>query len=424
MYIIKDPVIETVNHTSDLEILKSWIKSRDQFLEIIYDDDGVTPTSVHNKKTEEIFPIGEYVAELMEMDLGFNYFCNITLDMTTSVALRDFIYMHQEYKGKWAKTNRYETKKEFIASAEAVDPKKDAQAFETYIKVTHDYENGLEPNFDRARETMPLSFQVNYQISLPVKQFVKILASIYINLPWMWSSIYVACYNNLQLRPWLKFIGKYLNVEEVTKYRIGKANKVYTLKQFRALYTRKLRVGSVLYSQMIRHENMMTAGYIEHLQSLRKNKVIPNCAAEFDCYISISESRLTEILKIRTGWWAVFDDWNSNNTWACFLRQFIPEGADLEEYKKYLMFFDSKGNFHPELITRTGIDDGLRLHKGYNAYFPDALALECRDLVIQRINRYGNNPVLGLYLQMFDKGYVRDNPNNIHRQKWEELSKE
>ena len=48
---------------------------------------------------------------------------------------------------------------------------------------------------------------------------------------------------------------------------------------------------------------------------------------------------------------------------------------------------------------------------------------QTRKIVEQRIERYGTNPLMEDYLQIFDKGYVKDNPENPKRVKWEELCK-
>ena len=185
----------------------------------------------------------------------------------------------------------------------------------------------------------------------------------------------------------------------------------------------KMEIGSVLFSQLIRHEGVYVTGYADFMKRVFENPgEVWNCSATFPVSIRfVSEERLMQIMKVRTSWFAVTDRWDDPNSWSAILKKYIT--GNLSRDKKYLHYFGDRGQFDPSTISQYSIDDNLRLHKGYKAYLPDAFALESRDLVLERIRRFGDTPLLQDYLQMFDYGYVQDNPSNPLRRKWEEVNK-
>lgn len=421
------PVVEVSAITDKMEILKSWIDSRSKFLEIKTDESG--KSIIWNHETNEIVDsdIDHYIKDVMKMDLAFNYFQNATFKLKTSVLLRDFFYTFNEVKGKWATTQRYSTEKTMRCSSEAYIEGRTEAAFALFEDMTNKFNSGEITQFDQVRECMPEAFQVSYQFSCPVKQFIKMCSALLYAVgeqSEIWREFYASLYEGLKavnLDHWLDNIQKYTDTDECHKYWLNPfENDVFDTSS--DTFFTKLEVGPVLYSQMIRHEGMDVVGYFDFLSKYKTNSEYDNCKAKFPIKFHCSKSRLLQIIKTRTEWFAVYDDWESHNTWAAVLKKFIPEGAKLEDYKKYLKVFDSNGNYDPILAGVHDIDDSLRLHKGYKAYLPNALVLESRNIVLERIKRYGNNPVTNLYLQMFDQGIVKDNPDNVYRKKWESLT--
>lgn len=422
---IRSPKIELEASSKDL-ILRSWVDSRSKFLKI-------KGNKVFNKMTKEVWSKDEYLKDVIKMDLAFNYFETAIFKMTTSVLIRDFFYTFQEYKGKWATTQRYSTQTEMVCSSECSDLPNNSKAFELFIKATNDYNSAeSKGNFDMVRELMPLSYQVNWQCSMPIKQFIKYLG-VLLKLVGpeskIWTEMYGACYQVPELRSWLEFIPKYLGCDEHNTYSIENCYKLYSedsrgLKStMQKLYDNIGNVGSVLYSQLIRHEDTYVLGYPEFIKSLNhRTGAIPNCKLEFPILLRQSPQRKMEMLRVRTEWFAVTDDWDSTNTWAKILKHYIPKGSQLKDCKHLFMMFDSDGNWDDSQVGKHDVDDSLRLYKGYNAYFPNAFQLESRKILDDRIARYGMNPLLDLYCQMFDQGYVKDNPNNKDRLKWEALN--
>jgi len=432
MYTVNRPKVEITSLSDSMDILKSWVDSRSKFLEIreLAPYMGMSQYDIYNHETKEVVDsdINHYLKDVMKMDLAFNYFQNAIFKMTTSVFIREFFYTFNEVKAKWATTQRYSTQKEMIASSEAVlDKAKVDKAFKEFEEYTDKYNKGEITQFDHVREKMPLAYQVNYQFSCPVKQFIKMCSSLLSTVgesSVIWREFYASLYeafNTPELKYWLDNLSKYLGTDECTKYTLTR-NDCYSediIKSFN-----HVTVGPVLYSQLIRHEGLTVLGYPEFMKRYISDNSVYNCSHEFPIVFHASKSRILQIIRTRTEWFAVYDDWNSHNTWAAILREFIPEGADVDSYKRYLKVFNDKGEYDVTLAGVHDVDDSLRLHKGYTAYLPNALVLEDRSIVEERIKRYGHNPVTDMYLQMFDKGYVKDNPNNPYRIKWNNLKED
>lgn len=394
---------------SKYEPIKTWTRGRKKFLKTI-------GNFVYDNTQHKFIPMSKYAKQLSDMDLAYEYFDVCVFDMSTSILIREFFYTFNEYKAKWATTQRYSTEKCFTLSNEAflINPLKQIEAIYNFMELTEKFNKGELSKFDGVREHMPLSFKVNYQFCMSKKQFVKCLAVLAklvgVDSP-LFREVYMATYKNKCLRDKLNHIDKYCNeLDEFTKYDLKETDE------------KDITCGMVLYSQLIRHEGVTCKGYWNFIRSYCHSSDYSDCSSEFPIKIDWSESRRAEIIRIRTSWFAVTDDWYSNNTWACLLRKYITEeNPDIDNYKWMFSWFSKDGEFVNNLGVH-GLDDNFRLHKGYKAYFPNAFILESRDLVEQRIKREGVNPLLRMYLQMFDKGYIKDNPNNPYRIKWEKLS--
>ena len=411
----KDMSVEVISCTSNLDIVKAWVASRSQFLSI---NDG----KVYDKTSDTYTDVDKYAEKLIKMDLGFNYFANITLRINASILFREYMYSFSDYRGKWAETARYSNPNELNLSSEAVALFDEIcnvdRVVENYVEAVEKYESGLNKQFDNTRELMPIFTQRMFQISLPIKLLMRILGHLkYLvskapALEPMWRKVWTAFAKVKELDYWLPLIRKY-------------SVKDSEMSLTTAMGEPTTEVGFVLYSQLIRHEGIQVKGFDNFLVNLGCGSFEPtgDCRQTLKIAIDDPYQRMVDILRLRTSWFAVTDgDWSSTNTWGALLKNFL--NGDLDHDKKYLKYFDKNTlEFLPKSVDSYSLDDDLRLHKGYNAYFPDAFSLESRKIVEQRIERYGTNPLMEDYLQIFDRGYVKDNPNNPKRVKWEELCK-
>lgn len=381
---------------------------------------------VHDKSSSQgkhWIPKSKYQDKIIHDDLAHNYFEFAIFKFKSSILLRDFFYTFTETKAKWATTQRFSKLDNVVVSSEAVHIKDNDIAFAEYEDAIKKFHSGEIKIFNKAREMMPLSHQVEWQIGMPMKQFIRCLAVLLHNLGQndpMWKEVYVTCYKNKVIRPWLDLLPKYMHVNEINEYTY-----IDPLP-----YNKKdaivINPGMILYSHLIRHEDTRCIGFMDFMKDIVKGNFegVPNCNQSFKCTIVTSPIRWRATIRTRTAWFAITDDWNSNNSWSLILKKYIKEKhPKIEDYKWMFAFFDENGNFDNSAEVDS-VEDGLRLHKGYNNDFPNAFTLQSRDIVLQRIAKFGNNPLMEMYLQVFDHGYIKDNPHNEYRLRWESLCKE
>jgi hypothetical protein len=188
------------------------------------------------------------------------------------------------------------------------------------------------------------------------------------------------------------------------------------------------KIGFNLESQLCRHEGIKGIGIIDFIKNLRyKSKVNDlNCSATIPYWVHCCEDRLKEIIQVRTHWFAENLKEDNPNSWTYLIKRFAKfeeDGSiDLDKNKHLFGHFDKKGEFHPELLNRYDLDEGMKVRKGYDLYLPDAFVLEWKGIVTNRIGRDGDSFLNQLYLQHFEKGYIKDNPNNPYRKKWLEVN--
>ena len=394
--------VKLISHTDNM--IPVWVKSRDQFLSIEGD-------KVFDSTKNEYHLISDFKRDLIKMDISISYFDHITLEVTSSLLTRDLFYsFYGIIDGEWAKTHRLGNPTELTASDDIYDSDIDDKFYSIYQSWIDKFESGEETNFDTCRDYRPLTFSTTWMMTLCTKNLIKILSKIKQYLPESYSSKIISEFSKIPtIKDFLINIDRYTREDARIPTLLSNVNSPIL----------DTEIGSILYSQFIRHEGMRVSGILEFA-----NEVLSGKKRSSNDLIHIkvesTEARLKEILKLRTSWFAMTDNIHSKNTWGYFLENILT--GDLEKDKPYLYYFDSEGNLDKSKITQFSIDDNLRIRKEGKsklAYLPDAIALESRDLVIERIEKFGNSKLNQDYLQMFDKGYIKDNPTNPLRLQWE-----
>jgi len=427
--------IETEKCDGDKSIIDTWITYRDEFLK--YSNDG---KSIEWIKTGKLTPLDKYYKDLFDMDLSVSYFNNIKLKITCSLAFREFIFSFGDH-ARWGLSSR--DSKSYITRLACSDEMSEIQnnpaAYKEFIEWKNKYDAG-DAQFDEMREHLPLAHQTQFVIQLPVKQFIKYLAIYYStfrdSMNDSWRKIYVACYNNTDLRPWLTKIPHYTNIEESRLLRFkgrlarfedsdtinSSIDRIYQNKVFKYLG----KIGSGLYSQLIRHESILPIGWVDHMLNMNKMEV-PNCKVPFDTYVHTSDTRLGDIVKTRTSWFASSNADGDHNSWIHIINQLIvcKDGRPLLKDNKHIFkWFDEDGEFYPEATSKYDVDLSTRFYKGYNRFWVDPVALEYPEIIFDRLLKLGYSKVMDLYLQHFTEGYFKDNPNNSYRIQWDKWAKE
>lgn len=375
--------------------------------------------------TNEIYESDDdFISSWMSMGIKLHDFYIMELNITGSYILREWFYTIN--KKAWAMTTRRDTNWKLVHSSEAYRGSIDDEAFNIIEKNIEIFnKDPWNSQYEKLRGQLPMSRQCNFSLICSVPEFITTLATMYYYLDGtkFWEEVYLAVRRDIpQIKEYLKWIEK----ESTTKSKMNK----YTLsniKDFELIdpFDNKFGVGCILYSQMIRNDDVEVKGFFEYVQKKFNNVSEPFlCSDSFPCYWKISKERFIELIKLRTQWFTTQEPYGDNNNWSYLASIVIPRGAKLSKYGKYLPYFDLEGNFLQEEIDRTKADDSMRVTKGFTGAFPNAFSLESRKIVEQRIKRNGYSPITDMYLQMFDMGYVKDNPNNELRKKWEELNPE
>ena len=407
--------VEVISITPPEEVVRVWTNSRPDILSI---EDGEVKDLASGKYT----PISEYLNQLIDMNLSNLYFANVTLLVTSSLLTREFFYHFDSYLAQWAKTNRNgidETKMCF--SSEAYDPKLDKPKIFEFHDRMRKFRLGELKNFDDVKATLPLSFQTTWQMSLPIKLLMRILGYMFHcfghcqfthEVWWAFDSV-------PQLRPYMKLIGKYCDYQDPMFPSI-EAEEAH---ESGNRITISKKIGMTVFSHLIRHEGLHIGGFISAMRKYL-NGTAPRTGDEltFQCSISTVKERWIEIIRLRTSWFAMTDNWDSPNSWGVFLKGYIT--GNLQADKPYLKYFKPNGEFDPSSVMSYANETSIRVRKGNKTQLPDAFVLQDKEILMERICRVGLNPLLNDYLQMFASGYVIDNPKNPERLRWEELESE
>ena len=108
-------VVDVISVTPPEEVVKVWVNSRPDILEMSYDYD-----KVYDKASGKRYTVDEYLELLVKMNLSNLYFANVTCNVRSSLLVREYFYHFDNYIAQWAKTNRNGIDEEnLIASDEA-----------------------------------------------------------------------------------------------------------------------------------------------------------------------------------------------------------------------------------------------------------------------------------------------------------------
>jgi hypothetical protein len=364
----------------------------------------------------------------LDMPMSFTYFQNVTLKCQTSRLIREFFYTFQT-RGKWSKPARdvlpdpvykmsmevpgWEIEREGNQRARA-EKGLEAVICDFHQKIENFRKNPVGQSWDKVRAYHPVNQVCEWYLSLSIKEFIQylsILKKIYEEVERidLFNLLIASLQDEPILNQWLTQTLDKAFPEHIWEY--------HTLPHPDGT---KVEIGSILYSHMVRNEGFTMVGYFDYLKqvlSSRGERFSSN--QQFPITYYIPSKRMIEVLRIRTEWFANWDVWNSHNSWGEIIRQYITEEKpELDRYKKYLNCFDIETGAWVG-FGKYALDEQTRLIEEYNNALPNAFLLESREILEQRIQRAGMNPLLHLYCQIFDRGYVKShNPDNTLWQRY------
>ena len=400
-------------------VVDTWIDYRNEFVK--RNADG----TVDNIKNGKHYTKEEYDKEIFDMDISVSYMEMINLEISSSTAFREFLLQFDQTKAVWGKSSRDSADFTTYCSEEFASLPGTYDAYVEFKKV-HDSFKAGEGSFDALRECLPIAYQTKFRIFLPVKQFMIYLAAFYECvhdvLPDTWKSVWAAVYKNEQLRPWLKKLNSYRDTEESRIFMC--MNKHWDEKHTHdfdasGLHYRYLgKIGSVLYSQLIRMENSRTYGYSAFLRDLPKIKV-PNCKATFPCWTAMSQERINEVMRTRASWFASNTYDGDPNAWNAFMKNVWHKEEDgsvkLENNWQYFKFLKKVGDkiiVDNEALARYLADDEGRFHPGYNRFFIAPYLIKDGRVILYRLHQQGYSKHMDLFAQIYKLGILKEDPND------------
>ena len=396
-------------------IINTWVNSRPELLSFtIRSDDYI----VTDKTTNEEYNIYEYFKKLLKQDSSFMYFSCVTLEVRGSLFLREYLYSFN-YLGKWAKTNREKLPSNPCASSEAYS-KQDDKLFKLYNEKYSKFVSGEIKDSDEAKSYLPLSTQTVFQMKLSIKELMRIIGYAFNRFgvcnftKELWSAIVDS---DFYFNDFLPLVGKYANYVDPQFPQEIKENHEKMYDEAFGYIQYFNTIGYTLYSHLIRHEGLKVDGYISFMKQYLEGKSERNSRATFPIRVVTFKERWEEIIRIRTAWFALVRDFKDKNNWGWILKDFIT--GDLDKDMKYLKYFKD-GKFDENSIRDYSVDEDLKTRKNNRYQLPNAFALESKAILEQRISEQGMNPLFKDYLEIFNRGYVMDNPNNELRRRYEQ----
>ena len=392
----KEFSVKVLSSTDEKDMVKVFQLSRPQLLH--YQDGWITD-SEGNILGSDL----SYLKKLIDFDLSLSYFPVYNLSIESSILIRDFFYSFNTL-GRWAFTHRNGMPKLLYSSSEVYDQDEE-ETYNIFRSKIDEYKSD-EIDFDTARGYMPLSLSTQWSISISMKELIRILGYLhsYIGECETFHIIWLGFMRGIpSFSRWSHLIAKY-DYDSFTDYSLN-------------LITHK-DIGFNLYAQLIRHEGVYASGIGEFLIDYLDTRANNICSSPIKVDVYASPKRWREVLKVRTAWFSMTDNWGDPNSWSIFLKDVLT--GDLDTDKPYIKYFNDLGRFDDSSIKSYSIDDNLRVRRGKTPYFPDAFALQSRKIIEDRIKARGDNPLFQDYLQIFDK-YCTDDPDNELRKKWEEI---
>jgi len=427
--------IEILKCDSEDEILETWLRYRSEFLTW----DKLTNTII-NKKNGEVISKKDYMDNLFKQDLSVTYFQNAKLCISSSLFFREFIF-HLWDLARWGLSSRDSPKyiTRLVCSEELADIEGNVEAYKEFIQWKELYESGEIDSFDEMRGYLPLAHATEFVISLPVKQFIKYIAIYYKYfhevLPESWKCVYTAVYDaeykgGYPFRRWLNKIESYSSVYEGRRISsslpVDKRGQEFI--SGNKIYEYVGKIGSGLFSQLIRHESIQTIGWIDFMVGNIRTLEVPNSKYPIPIWVHCDSQRMAEIIQVRNSWFASANGNGDNNSWTYIVNKYVKLDSKghpkLEDNFKLFKFFTENGELDEHLVDKYKIDESTRIYKGYDRFWINPIVSEYPEIIIARVVKVGYSYIMDLYAQMFKKGYFKDNPGNPIRVQWKEWVKE
>ena len=336
------------------------------------------------------------IEEIGIMDLSLNSLAVYTLEITSSILFRDFMFSLRPIH-PWARSLRSAPlKRKYLSISEELANDID----ESFINQTIELiESGVEQ--DIARENLPMSLSTTYVVSIDHRTLVGFLKSM-LTLDEKLFQIYGYLFLNAlpELRDFDKsntkeFSNSYLITDD--EYNIDGTAEVGSM------IAGNFSMKSAMAAQFLRQHNakvkteiwnaIKNGGYY-NISLQQKDKI--------DVVFYTDKSAYHRLMQLRSHWFA---DW-SDDMWGNMVGDYISD-MSVEQFWDFIPNGNGKQDpYHRDMLSRIN---------GEEHNLPCPIMCEWPDLVNRRLQDFGDNKIIRKYQDLCESGYIKNNVNNQYR---------
>lgn len=343
--------------------------------------------------------------EIGKMDLSLNSIAVYTLRITSSILFRDFLFSLRPIH-PWARSLRSAPlRRENMSISEELANVEDEVLL---TKVINLIEGGVEQ--DIAREHLPMSLSTVYTVVLDHRTLVGFLKTMYL-LDKQMFDVYGQLFINAV--PALRNFDQ-SNTKEFSKSYLISGNEDFFggTKEVGEMVAGRFSMKSAMAAQFLRQHNAKVK--TEIWNAIRDSgyfNISLQQKDELDVVFYTDKSAYHRLMQLRSHWFA---DW-STDMWGTMVGDYIKD-MTLKQFWDFL----PNGNGKNDPYKR----DMLSRINGEEHNLPCPIMCEYPDLVRQRAENFGDNPITRVYQGLCDYGFIKDNPDNEYRKQYLEMKNE
>ena len=325
------------------------------------------------------------------MDMSLNSLCMLTFEVTSSIVFRDWLFTIRPIF-PWARSSR--SAPLTIDNVDISDEFGELGRI-AILGVLDDIKMGIPQ--DQAREHLPLSMSTSYTVSMDFRTccgMIKTIEEMDKNMFMTYGRLFGLQINHI------------------------KGYKTSSVRPFHDSYAidhnkdgfKRVEVKFALMSQMIRSSNA-------YFRNELWNRIVHdgyNYLGNFDQADTVILDMFMEphaygkLMKLRSHWFA---DW-SLDMWGTMVGDYI-KNMDVWEFWDFIPNGSSgEDPYHRDMLSRVN---------GEEHNLPCPIMLEAPYLVMQRLAKHGDNPVIAKYVELVEAGCIMDNPKNELRLTYESV---
>lgn len=337
--------------------------------------------------------------EIGAMDMSLNSTCMLTFQIHSSIAFRDWLFSIRPIF-PWARSSRSAplTNSNTVISSEF-----NMVGDERIRQVLRDIAQGVPQ--DQARENLPLSMSTAYTVTMDFRTVCGMIRTMhYMNKDMFdtYGLLFNSCmtkipgYDRHKVKP---FMDAYILTDEEIRAdgTLTTGNMVFgSFKMKAALMSQFLRTSHAIVKTAL--WNKIHSGGYEQMALFTQKDI-------FKVAFYMDKDAYDNLMRLRSHWFA---DW-SNDMWGSMINDHTMN-MTTAEFWNFIPNGNGKADpYHRDMISRvTGEEHNL----------PCPIMLEYPDLIQQRLELHGGNPVIWRYVDLVEQGFIKDNPSNELRRQY------